>query len=328
MKYNLKIGELIESAAEFKGIALENNREIDVSDLEIFVPTPSGESLVEYIIKKENLHGLKITTISGKEVKCADKHILQVNGDDVYAELLSVGDFIDTTNGPDKIVSIANIDETTFYDIGIPAPHLYYDGDGVLHHNTIITAALSLFAEAYGRSIIIVPNKSLVTQTEEDYINMGLDVGVYYGNRKEWDKTHTICTWQSLNQLFKDSKNGKASLTFDDFVEDVSCVIVDECFDGDTLILTPNGKVKISNIQAGDTVINFCEVTQQYKEDTVVEIHHNLVNSKSEDMLELVFSDDSFVNVTANHKFLTTDGWIRADKLTNEHEIIDINTYS
>ena len=93
---------------------------------------------------------------------------------------------------------------------------------------TIITAALSLFAEAYGRSIVIVPNKSLVTQTEEDYVNMGLDVGVYYGNRKEWNKTHTICTWQSLNQLFKDSKNGKATLTFNDFIEDVQCVIIDE----------------------------------------------------------------------------------------------------
>jgi len=93
---------------------------------------------------------------------------------------------------------------------------------------TLITAALSLFAEPYGRSVIIVPNKSLVTQTEEDYINMGLDVGVYYGNRKEWNKTHTICTWQSLNQLFKDSKSGKATLTFDDFIEDVGCVIVDE----------------------------------------------------------------------------------------------------
>jgi len=93
---------------------------------------------------------------------------------------------------------------------------------------TIITAALSLFAEPYGRSIVIVPNKSLVTQTEEDYVNMGLDVGVYYGNRKEWNKTHTICTWQSLNQLYKDSKNGKAQLTLDEFLDDVKCVIVDE----------------------------------------------------------------------------------------------------
>ena len=93
---------------------------------------------------------------------------------------------------------------------------------------TIITAALSLFAESYGRSIVIVPNKSLVTQTEEDYINMGLDVGVYYGDRKEWNKTHTICTWQSLNNLFKQTKDGTAELTIDDFLDGVKCLIVDE----------------------------------------------------------------------------------------------------
>jgi superfamily II DNA or RNA helicase len=93
---------------------------------------------------------------------------------------------------------------------------------------TIITAVLSLLAEAYGRSIVIVPNKSLVSQTEEDYINMGLDVGVYFGPRKEWNKTHTICTWQSLNKLVKDSKEGKATLTIDDFLDDVNCLIVDE----------------------------------------------------------------------------------------------------
>jgi hypothetical protein len=27
-------------------------------------------------------------------------------------------------------------------------------------------------------------NKSLVEQTEEDFVNVGLDVGVYYGDRK------------------------------------------------------------------------------------------------------------------------------------------------
>ena len=53
---------------------------------------------------------------------------------------------------------------------------------------TLMTAALSKSVEQYGRSIVIVPNKSLVTQTEEDYINMGLDVGVFFGDRKEFGK--------------------------------------------------------------------------------------------------------------------------------------------
>ena len=33
--------------------------------------------------------------------------------------------------------------------------------------------------------------------------NMGLDVGVYFGDKKELGKTHTICTWQSLNSIKK-----------------------------------------------------------------------------------------------------------------------------
>ena len=90
---------------------------------------------------------------------------------------------------------------------------------------TIMTAALSLMVEPHGRTIVIVPSKSLVTQTEADYINLGLDVGVYFGDRKELGRTHTISTWQSLNSLYKSSKGvGKdwAAMT------NVSALIVDE----------------------------------------------------------------------------------------------------
>jgi superfamily II DNA or RNA helicase len=95
---------------------------------------------------------------------------------------------------------------------------------------TIMTAALSQRCEPYGRTIVIVPNKSLVTQTEDDYRNMGLDVGVYFGDRKEWGRTHTICTWQSLNVLLKNTKAGSAAedCTITEFIEDVVCVMVDE----------------------------------------------------------------------------------------------------
>ena len=93
---------------------------------------------------------------------------------------------------------------------------------------TIMTAALSKSIEYYGRSIVIVPNKSLVVQTEADYINLGLDVGVYFGDRKEYNKRHTICTWQSLNNLLKNTKAGEAEINIKEFIEDVVCVMVDE----------------------------------------------------------------------------------------------------
>jgi superfamily II DNA or RNA helicase len=93
---------------------------------------------------------------------------------------------------------------------------------------TLITAALSSLVEPYGRSIVIVPNKDLVTQTEADYINLGLDVGVYFGDRKEWDKTHTICTWQSLNVMEKRFRDGLSDSGLNDFATGVVCVMVDE----------------------------------------------------------------------------------------------------
>jgi len=75
--------------------------------------------------------------------------------------------------------------------------------------------------------MVIVPNKSLVVQTEEDYKNCGLDVGVYFGDRKELNHTHTICTWQSLNVLEKKSYDSD-TLSLAEFTEGVNAVIIDE----------------------------------------------------------------------------------------------------
>jgi len=53
---------------------------------------------------------------------------------------------------------------------------------------------------------------------------------VYYGDRKNLDKTHTICTWQSLNILDKRSKNttDEELLTLAELLEGVQTVMVDE----------------------------------------------------------------------------------------------------
>lgn len=93
---------------------------------------------------------------------------------------------------------------------------------------TLMTAALSYSIESYGRSIVIVPNKSLVVQTEADYINLGLDVGVYFGDRKELGRTHTICTWQSLNYLIKNKEELENWTKIGVFTQDLVCVIIDE----------------------------------------------------------------------------------------------------
>ena len=102
---------------------------------------------------------------------------------------------------------------------------------------TITTATLSQLCEPYGRTMVIVPNKSLVVQTEEDYINLGLDVGVYFGDRKELNRTHTICTWQSLNVLDKKSFD-EDTLSLAEFTEGVNAIIIDEVHQAKAEVLT------------------------------------------------------------------------------------------
>lgn len=189
---------------------------------------------------------------------------------------------------------------------------------------TLITAALSSRVEKHGRSIVIVPNKDLVTQTARDYTNLGLDVGVLYGDDKQYDKTHTICTWQSLDSLQKDVNNGLRGTEFDTLLQDVVCVMVDECFAKGTPVLTPDGYVSIESLREGDIVVNYNEESKIFKHDTVVKLHTNLTTSASEKMYELVFDNASVIRVTGNHKFLTHNrGWVRADELTESDEIVD-----
>lgn len=93
---------------------------------------------------------------------------------------------------------------------------------------TLITAGMSKFCEPYGRTLVIVPNKDLVKQTQADYVNLGLDVGVYFGDEKDLGHTHTIATWQSINSLLKRFKDGVSAIGPDALTDNLVAVIVDE----------------------------------------------------------------------------------------------------
>jgi len=96
---------------------------------------------------------------------------------------------------------------------------------------TLDVCVLSKKVEKYGRSIVIVPNKDLITQTEEYYRTFGLDVGVYYGDRKQFFTKHVISTWQSLEKLRQKPIDIGLDepITFEKFMDGMVAVIVDEC---------------------------------------------------------------------------------------------------
>ena len=163
-----------------------------------------------YDIEIEDLRDYKTTFDFTQVVEDSYKHVMWPKGHPLEGQPMSLRDYqVDIINNflqnPQSIQEIAT-------------------GAG----KTVITAALSDAISPYGRSVVIVPNKSLVTQTHKDYVNMGLDVGVFFGDEKEFGRQHTICTWQSLNVLLKNTKNHEAEITIQEFLEDVVCVIVDE----------------------------------------------------------------------------------------------------
>lgn len=225
------IARLINWIEEYMHAPLVDNKERSTTGLGIYVDTPTGSALVNYVIKKEMLPTLTVTLDSGYSITVARQHRFHYNGTDIVAEQLTQGSKLDTRDGTASVVSVVASQAQHCYDIAIPAPHLYYDANGLVHHNTAVTAALSskVETEVDGRTVVIVPNRDLVTQTEKIYKMFELDVGVFFGGRKEYNKTHTICTWQSLMNLIKETKSGSAEFTIHEFLDNVQAVIVDEC---------------------------------------------------------------------------------------------------
>ena len=287
------------------------------------ITAPDGETQILGITRKDVSETYTFTFDNGYECTVSPEHKFFVDGLPVEARNIFIYNSVDHIDGTLGIAKLQiNEQPATLYDIAVEYPNAYYDANGVLHHNTLLTAAVCKVAEDIGRTVTIVPSKSLVEQTADDFRLVKMDVGVYYGDEKDPTHMHTITTWQSLNEIFENKRMDVIDAMFNG----VKQVLVDECFDGDSPVLTPNGEVPIKEIKEGDTVINYCEDTKTFKEDTVVAVHENLTHSNGEEMLELVFDNGQTIRVTANHKFLTDHGWIRADQLTAEMEVISIPT--
>lgn len=82
------------------------------------------------------------------------------------------------------------------------------------------TVTCAVLCDLYGKhglkTLTIVPSKDLIEQTAKEYAICELDVGRYYGDKKELNHLHTVSTWQSL-------KNNPHMML------DYQMVIVDEC---------------------------------------------------------------------------------------------------
>jgi superfamily II DNA or RNA helicase len=144
-------------------------------------------------------------------------------------------------------------------------------------------------------------------------------VGVYFGDRKEYNKTHTICTWQSLNNMLKKTKSGEAEVEIGDFIEGVVCVMVDEVHmakaDALKTLLTgvfskvpirwgltgtiPKAKFEAQSLFVSlGPVISKLSASELQDQGVLAQCHVNIVQLKD---------DVEFTNYQSELKFLTSD---------------------
>lgn len=91
--------------------------------------------------------------------------------------------------------------------------------------------------------------------------------------------------------------------------------IVDECFTGDTMITTSVGLKKIKDIVPGDRVATLSGYSD------VTHVHQKKVENSLLNLVRL--NDGRIINTTADHLFLTLNGWIESKNLQKGDILLD-----
>ena len=117
---------------------------------------------------------------------------------------------------------------------------------------TSMCAAIARIYELSGdyRSMIIVPDKNLTSQTRREYEAFQIDVGEYSGSNKDVNHKHVVSTWQAL-------QNNPA------IIQQFQVIIVDECHGLKGQVLT-----KLLNEYGKDIVHRFGVTGTLPKEET------------------------------------------------------------
>lgn len=91
------------------------------------------------------------------------------------------------------------------------------------------------------------------------------------------------------------------------------------CILGESLILTPSGEIPIKEIKDGDKVLSYNILNKKIEEAYV----QSIASREVEELVEIEVEGKS-ICVSLEHPFYTTRGWVEAQYLTTEDELITI----
>ncbi len=164
----------------------------------------------------------------------------------------------------------------------------------------VICAYIVQSASQRGKRIQFwVNRRTLVHDMSERLERLGLDHGVIMANtqrRKPWLPVQVA----SIDTLRNREQPPPADL-----------IVIDECLTGDTLVLTEDGEIPISDKSiVGKKAISYDERSKSWVKSSIV----GWIRRPIKNVL-LVRIGRRSLQCTSNHLFLTTRGWIPADSL-------------
>lgn len=181
--------------------------------VEMFVDSPTGKKKIVNKFSKMS-EGYIIKYDDNTETNCAVAHNMIFNGVLKGASEIQVGD-IDYLSHK-KVISKTKIPEQEYLDFEISDPNGLYIQNGIIHHNSGKSLAISLILEFFRRKglkgLLVVPNINLLTQFRSDIESYGLkelldEVQLLgNGNESDFKTTVTITTWQSMIDHIKEVK--------------------------------------------------------------------------------------------------------------------------
>ena len=181
--------------------------------VEMFVDSPTGKKKIVNKFSKMS-EGYIIKYDDNTETNCAVAHNMIFNGILKGASEIQVGD-IDYLSHK-KVISKTKIPEQEYLDFEISDPNGLYIQNGIIHHNSGKSLAISLILEFFRRKglkgLLVVPNINLLTQFRSDIESYGLkelldEVQLLgNGNESDFKTTVTITTWQSMIDHIKEVK--------------------------------------------------------------------------------------------------------------------------
>lgn len=158
-----------------------------------------------------------------------------------------------------------------------------------------------------GNSLIFMCHRTeLVDQTYRTFLKNDIEPDFIAAGRKF--NPNSDCHIAMVNTLLRRLQK----------VDCPNVLIADECFSGDTLIDTADGKKKIKDINVGDYVFSYNEKTKKVELKKVI----NTIPKEITQRLCVVKVGGKETFCTENHLFFTKKGWTKAKDLCNSDYVM------